>query len=261
MIRVMMQPDMLSTKSGSGKHASAALPRFHERVAEEARNRSARAVTIIALGDSVTQGVAEVDHLLHAEVYHARLKMMLEQQHPLTTFNMLNVGVDGDTALKGLARFDGDVADHQPDLVLITFRLNDAFAGGADGVDTFGHTLKTMINRVRSQTPAEMVLITPNMMLTRDNDAVPAPYREYMQPFLEIQTQGLLGRYAQQIRETACEQSIPLADVYHAWEALASRGVDTTAMLSNGLNHPDAEGHALAAHEVFHAIHSDDEVA
>jgi GT2 family glycosyltransferase len=77
-------------------------------------------VLIVALGDSVTQGLAEPDRFLHDQVYHAHLKRLLEQRHPLCTFSVINAGADGQTAADGLARFDRDVAAHQPDLLLVT---------------------------------------------------------------------------------------------------------------------------------------------
>lgn len=232
------------------------LTRFHRRVAEAAKDRSARGVAVVALGDSVTQGVGEVDRFYRAEVYHARLKALLEESYPLTTFNIINAGVDGHCASQGLSRFERDVATYRPDLVLIGFGLNDAVGGGLEGVSAFGRTLGELIDRVAEQTSADVIVLTPNMMLTRHNDAVPDIYRSYEDPFMAVQNDGVLAEYAQQARTASASRNVPVADVYRVWESLACGGVDTTAMLSNGLNHPNAKGHDLASREIFRVIQS-----
>ncbi len=50
------------------------------------------------------------------------------------------------------------------------------------------------------------------------------------------------------------ECKVAVADVYAEWQKLSDRGIDTTAMLANGLNHPDAEGHRIAADTIMKAI-------
>lgn len=248
-----MQLDELE-RSAEMENDGKPLERFHRRVAETAADRSARGVTVVALGDSVTQGVAEVDRFLHGQVYHARLKALLEQSYPLTTFNVINAGVDGHCASQGLLRFERDVAMYRPDLVLVAFGLNDAVGGGFEGASEFGRTLGKLADRVAEEALADLIVLTPNMMLTRHNDAVPDIYLGYEAPFMAVQNEGVLAEYARQARVTSASRNVPVADVYRAWESLASGGVDTTAMLANGLNHPNAKGHDLAGREIFSVI-------
>jgi hypothetical protein len=54
------------------------LERFHQRIHEKSTDRSAAPALIVALGDSVTQGIGGIDELYHDDVYHARLKRKLE---------------------------------------------------------------------------------------------------------------------------------------------------------------------------------------
>lgn len=230
------------------------LARFHQRIGESASDRSGRPVLIVALGDSVTQGLAEPDHFLHDQVYHAHLKRRLERQYPLATFSVINAGADGQTAVDGLKRFDRDVAAHQPDLLLIAFGLNDASLGGLARIEQFAGSIESLIERTRSQTKADLMLLTPNMMLVRDNDAIPQRYRHFAPAMLQLQTSGVLAHYARRIREIAQHHQIAVADIYRQWETLASCGVDTTAMLSNGLNHPNEEGHRYAGEAIFRAL-------
>jgi lysophospholipase L1-like esterase len=146
------------------------------------------------------------------------------------------------------------VAAHQPDLLLIAFGLNDAALGGPEGIDPFTRSIEALIERTRSQTAADIVLLTPNMMLTRDNDAIPQRYRHLAQALLQLQTSGALAHYAHRIREIAHRHQIAVADIYREWETLASRGVDTTTLLSNGLNHPNEEGHRYAGEAILRIL-------
>lgn len=249
-----MSMQLKTTLVAAAPEPAASLARFHNRILQKAQDRSAAPVLIVALGDSVTQGLGGVDHFLHDEVYHQRLKRMLEKQYPLSIFSVINAGVDGSTAQAALERFDRDVVAHQPDLLLLGFGLNDAVLGGPAGVDDFAAGVETLIRRTRDQTDADLILLTSNWMLSHDNDAIPDRYLHVAGKFLEVQHQGVLALYARRLQQIAADHSLALADVYQAWQALADQGADTTAMLANGLNHPDPRGHQLAAEVIFQTI-------
>lgn len=225
------------------------LERLRRRIEEKSADLRARPVTVVALGDSVTAGVFEQQVNDFTAVYHARLKLLLEARWPACIFNVLNVGVNGDSAPGGLARLERDVIPHQPDLVTIAFGLNDS-GGGEAGRARFADALRGIARALRERTEADLLFLTPSFMNSRDaGDAVAPNHRAANLPalFAERQNSGLLARYAEDVRTVAAEFSCPVADVYSAWEELAQAGVDTTAMLSNGLNHPDPEAHRIPA--------------
>ena len=85
--------------------------------------------------------------------------------------------------------------------------------------------------------------MTPNMMATRDNDHVDPNYRGSVDFIVSRQTNGTLARYVQVAREVAAAAAVPLADAYAEWERRFAAGEDIVRLLTNGLNHPDAEGH------------------
>jgi lysophospholipase L1-like esterase len=234
--------------------ASLTLAHFHERIAEKTKDRSTAPVVIVALGDSVTQGVAEVDHLLGAETYHQVLLRLLERQYPLCTFSVINAGVDGSSAEGSLDRLHRDALHHLPDLLIVGFALNDATCGGFEYRETYKAALRTIIERARAETKADILLLTPNMMVTRPNDAVHETHLGLVERFIAVQADGVLPSYAEAIREVGAETGVPVADVYAEWEKMAQAGQDTTAMLSNGLNHPDAERHKLAAETILQKL-------
>jgi lysophospholipase L1-like esterase len=225
------------------------MKRLQERIAAKAKDYTAAPVLIVALGDSVTQGWMELGQLDSEAVYHSRLRRMLERRHSATTFSVLNAGAGGECAPGGLKRLERDVLRHDPDLVLVAYGLNDASRGMA-GLPAFTEALRAIIGRVRSESKAEVVLLTPNGMLAHLNPAVPNQYRALAPNLMRTQTEGVLAAYAQAIRDVGTELAVPVADVYAVWERHAAAGEDVTAWLANGLNHPTREKHAVAAEAV-----------
>ena len=63
-----------------------------------------------------------------------------------------------------------------------------------------------------------------------------------------------MDAYVAKIREIANQLDIPIADAYAEWQLLESQGVDTTALLANGLNHPNAEMHKVFANKLYDVI-------
>lgn len=96
---------------------------FHQRIMEKARNRATPPVSIVTLGNSVTQGIDAVDQLPHSDVYHHQLKELMGKRYPLKTFSVLNAGLGGQAVVDGLSR---DVIPYQPDLTLQAFRFRNA---------------------------------------------------------------------------------------------------------------------------------------
>ena len=72
--------------------------------------------------------------------------------------------------------------------------------------------------------------------------------------FVSRQTTGVVAAYAQAIRDVAAAGGAALADVYAKWEAFEKSGVDVTLRLCNGINHPDAGMHDMAAQVILEAI-------
>jgi acyl-CoA thioesterase-1 len=72
------------------------------------------AITIVAVGSSSTAGAGASSPAMS---YPSRLAVELKQQFPQIPINVINRGVNGETALEMLARFDEVIAD-KPDIVL-----------------------------------------------------------------------------------------------------------------------------------------------
>ena len=231
----------------------ALLNQFHARVKAKAKDNSLAPVLIVALGDSVTQGCMEEGRMDFDAVYHHQLKRLLERRYPATTFSVVNAGVGGESASGGLARLARDVIRHQPDLVIVGYGLNDA-CGGLGNLTAFRDVLAGLLRRIRCETEADIVLLTPNRMAAHDNDLVPARWKPIIGHFVETQRGGALNAYVQAIREVGAGIGVVLADVRAAWENLERQGTDTTPLLCNGINHPNAEMHEATARIIMKEI-------
>lgn len=229
------------------------LEHFLRRIDEKGKDPSAAPVLIVALGDSVTQGVMEIDVIDHEHVYHNVLKRMLELRYPQTTFSVINAGVNGAAAGGAIARLDRDVIRHQPDLVIVAFCLNDSAAGRA-ALPKYRAHIETIVRRVRAETESDVLLLTSNFMASRDNPKVAERHRPLAATIFARQNDGTLKAFVEALREVGHELDAPVADVYAEWERMAAEGADVTARLCNGLNHPDVEGQALIARTLFALI-------
>lgn len=225
--------------------------RLKARLEQDPPNWGAYNIRIVALGDSVTQGLGVNPRMLGNDTYHEVFRQRLVERYPNRTFSVINAGVGGDSTGGALKRLQADVLDHRPDLVTVCFGLNDSFAGKG-GEDAFRGNLTQIVTRC--QQSAAVILLTPNMMATHDSPIVDPKYKDQIQQFVERQTSGTLGRYAQIIREVATSTSTPLADGYAEWIRRHDAGEDMTMWLINGINHPDARGHRILADELWKAF-------
>lgn len=236
------QPEAGAVFGGCPGMVSGVLERLHRRLQEKVDDVCARPATYVAFGDSVTQGCMQAGVFEYGNVYHAVARRALEQRFYGTVVNVINSGVAGDNAAASRVRWDRDIFQYQPDLVTIMFGHNDAHAGEA-GLDGFIGAIDELVGRLRGETEADIVLITPCMMMKRDNEQISAENKHHVPGFLRLAEAGSLERYVQRLRQYAEENAVLLVDAYAMWEAMEASGADIHACLSNGINHPDTAFH------------------
>ena len=229
------------------------MQRFFKRIHSKALNVSEAPVLIVALGDSVTQGAMEHGQLSPSIVYHRIFQEKLETFFPNTSFSTINAGVSGDSSLQGLERLERDVLSHSPDLVLVAFGLNDCI-GGVEQLSQFCDTLAAIADRVRGESEADLVFLTPPFMACQRSARIHPVHEGFVDVIINAQTSGALSAFAAGIRKVAKEKSALLVDVHTEWERLQRQGVNVESWIINGLNHPDARGHRIAADLLFHRV-------
>jgi len=123
------------------------LSHFHRALADPERH-----FTVVTLGDSNTQiNRSTRGHLNWAGLLAAGLAEGGADRR----FTLINVGQAGDTATGGLQRLERDVIAYRPDLVIISYGMNDHLEYGPEQT---GAALREIIRRLRAQ-PGECSIL------------------------------------------------------------------------------------------------------
>ena len=212
-------------------------------------------VTIAFLGDSVTQGCFEcyVDDSGGVETvydypsaYSTRVRELLNLLYPKVQINIINSGISGDSAAGGLSRIERDILPFSPDLVVVSFGLNDS-TRGLEQLDAYLGNIRSIIEKLKA-TGTEVIFLTQNYMNTRVSSLIPEPLlRQVASNIMQTQNNGTLKVYMNEVAKTAAQCGAVVCDLFPVWEKMAAAGVDTTALLANKINHPLRQFHYYMA--------------
>jgi acyl-CoA thioesterase-1 len=181
-------------------------------------------ITIVALGDSLTQG------WMVSMGYIDFLKEMLHAKFPQGRFSLVNSGIPGDTAKSGLYRMQWDVLHYKPDCVFIQYALNDAFSGFTE--QQFKGNIKGIIDNVRDNGDADIVLITS--VYIGDNED-------------NRHAEG----YYRQLEALGEEYHIPVVRTHEYWKEKIKGGILFGTLVQYDGVHPTEEGYRLMAEAVM----------
>jgi len=201
---------------------------------------------IVAFGDSTTapRGPLRV----YADILSNELPKRDVQA------KVVNAGVGGNHTAAARKRFQRDVLDHKPDLVIIQFGINDAAADvwkkppsaqPRVALKTYAANLRFFVKSIRAA-EAEPILMTPNPL--RWTPKLKQLYGK--PPYNPDDANGfnlLLQDYAAAVRAIAKEEQVPLIDIDRAMKAK----IDD--LLLDGM-HPNAAGHRLIADRLLPAV-------
>ena len=190
-----------------------------------AKLAAGQSVRIAALGDSLTYG------WMVEKGYIDFLQDMLQAKYPSATILFINRGVPGDTAEGGLRRLKEQVIDERPDLVFVQFALNDAFIGCP--LAEYEKNIALIIDRLRSETAAELLLLTSVALADQQEDAMALKYY------------GRIEQLAQQL-------SVPIARVHAYWKEKTGGNFD--GLLQADLVHPTSAGYRLMAEAIMQVL-------
>ena len=112
-----------------------------------------RPIKIVAIGSSSTYGTGATSP---ANSYPSRLEAELKAQLPGLPITVLNKGIGGEEAAQMVARFDADVIDENPDLVLWQVGSNSVLRDH----QTPGEVIRQGVERLEAS-GAEVILINP----------------------------------------------------------------------------------------------------
>lgn len=214
------------------------------------------AINIVAFGDSVTHGAFGSGEIDYDAVYHNILKKKINKIRNYVPVNMINSGIGGDTAAGALERLERDVFSHSPDLVIVCFGLNDV----NNSLGDYTYAMKEILSSCKENVD-ETILLTPNMLNTYVSDKTAPDFVDYSKITSEYQNSGKMDLFIDAAKAIAKKEHVSVCDCYDKWKELYSRGYDTTALLANGINHPNRSMHNLFAGELYKMIFRDTKVS
>jgi len=183
---------------------------------------------IVLFGDSITAGFA-----VRRGFDHFWLSM-LKETYPKAAVAMRNQGACGATSFDGLARLDGSVVAHNPDLVTVNFGINDMYSGIRLG--EFKGNLIEIVEKIiegcGSGSSPEILLMSSEPLMTPKFDRI------------------VLGYY-QVLEDVAEEMGVGFVDVYGAWMRRVGEGVPLDSLILPGLDHPNESGYKILAEELM----------
>lgn len=205
-------------------------------------------IKIVAFGNSITARRATVD-----KVWADRLPYLLADRG--ITAMLINSGVgsshsgrleDNDFAKvrHALDRFETDVLDHNPDLVIISFGSNDAYIDGSNpkgasriSLEKFKANLSFMINELRKRNVLVLLVAPSPFVFPKE--------RQYQNKRLK--------QYVKAVRKLSNVHRVGLADNYEIFSNLARKTGGYGDLFPDGV-HPNDEGHAMIAENIATAI-------
>lgn len=147
---------------------------------------------------------------------------------------VIKTAASGWTVRKLLDDLQWSCLQYRPQVVLLYLGMNDCIAGN-DGLGGFQCDYVRLIERIRGEAGAAIVLQTPNRVLPADRERF-----------------GNLEPYAAAIRAVALTHSTGLVDHYAHWDD-ALRSSVMNYWLSDAV-HPNECGHRALARALFRAI-------
>ena len=236
--------------------------RIMQKISAKQMGRYSQPITIAAFGDSVTQGCFELylteDDAVQtvfdpASAYCTKLHTLLSTLYSDVPVQILNAGLSGDCAPCALKRLERDVLSVRPDLTIVAFGLNDVCRED-ETLEQYLRALVEIFSRLRAA-GSEIVFMTPNMMNTHLSERLrDTAIRRIATDTMTVQTNGELGRYLEAAKELCADRNVRVCDCYAKWMRLAENGVDTTALLSNAINHPAREMQWLFANALLEEL-------
>jgi lysophospholipase L1-like esterase len=187
-------------------------------------------VSIVCLGDSVT-GVYY--HTGGKAAYPEMLEVALRRVYPRARISVVNAGISGNTTKDGLNRLDRDVLARRPNVVTISFGLNDLVRVSPEDFDK---NLSELVTRCRAA-GSRVVLCTPNAVV--DTPARPI---------------AKLTDYCERIRQAAARNDVPVCDQFAAGESRRRMNAADWRLSMSDEIHPNTTGHKWMAEELCRVL-------
>lgn len=170
------------------------------------------------------------NHEVHTlESYPNLVLKKLKAIYPLAVINIIITAVGGENAVSGAARFESEVLNHKPDVVVIDYTGNDTGAGLQKSLQAW----EKMITLAQAN-GVKVILVTPDVDQRLDINAPANPYQQH----------------ADQVRSLAAKYHVALADPFQKFRQLVKQK-DFVREYMASVNHFNEKGHEVYAQEIF----------
>ena len=167
-------------------------------------------------------------------------------RYPRVPGRLINAGISGDTAPRGLLRLEQDVLSCHPDLTVICYGLNDVLTP-SESAAQYCDALEGIIRRLQ-ENGSEVIFMTPNMMNTYVSSRISKEViRQVASDSANAQNACDFEQYLNEAKALCQTLGVAVCDCYEKWKKLNQHGVDTTQLLANLINHPVREMNWLFA--------------
>jgi len=213
-------------ESGVADHATYLSVLKTEMGKEWPKNRT---INILFHGHSVPAGYFKTPIVNTFSAYPNLFLQKLKNIYPFAVINIIVTAIGGENSVSGAERFESNVLNHKPDLILIDYALNDRGPGLGKSYIAWNKMIK-----MAKEKGIKIILLTPS----------PDQGVNYNDPMNELK------KHSDQIRRLAEENQVGLADSYKAFEFLYADKERLQQYMSQ-VNHPNEKGHELIANEII----------
>lgn len=205
-------------------------------------------INIVVFGDSVTHGALGYGEINYETVYWNLLRKKILQVRNYVPVNVINAAIGGTGAKNSVQRIEDQVLNHNPDLVIICFGLNDVNGSLEDYINS----LRIIFEKCK-QSGSEVIFMTPNMLNTYVAEDTAKQSIEYAHKTAQMQNEGRMDEFIYTAIQLAKDLDVTVCDCYSEWKKMAETQ-DITQLLANRINHPTKEMHQLFADMLFETI-------
>lgn len=205
---------------------------------------SAPGLTLVFMGDSITEGQYVDPSLRWTELLMARIRADFARDGA-GGFQLVNKGISGETTRQGLERFPRDVQAFRPAVMTLQFGLNDCNCWDTDeGLPrvsplAYRANLMEMIERARRFGAKEIVLSTNHVTLRRRKLASGQTLEQRRVRYNEI------------VRDVARTTDVVLCDVEAAFIDFDDATLARMLLPEPDVLHLSEEGHRLYADYIY----------
>lgn len=195
---------------------------------------------VIFFGDSITQaGVGP-------NGYITKIDSMCKLERKAALFEFIGKGVGGNKVYDLFLRFQPDVLDLQPDVVVVYVGINDVWHKASSGTgtdyDKFGRFYDAIVSALKSG-GIQPVLCTPSVIGERNDNS--------------NQQDGDLNRYASWIRDYAAKNNLPLVDLRKSFQSYLLKNNpknEEKGILTTDRVHLNEKGNQFVADEIWKVL-------